>query len=163
MSRSQYPPPQFNVEWRDLSFANGAKRYWAVKEDLKKILGGRTVVLHGPRNDEIALGAEIWETFTAVDTQSYYGKKKLSVLAQQFVPEASEFSFHNPTDDAKVTMLLYLRICPFNGRVNFKDAPFTFDDDDFPAIGSTPQPKRKMPKQPVFPASRFPIISPDRK
>lgn len=46
------------------------------------------------------------------------------------------FDFHDPTEDARATMLLYLRKNPYKERIDFGDAPLNPADKekDFPAL-----------------------------
>lgn len=72
------------------------------------------------------------------DTQGHYGQVALSMHVYSYLDE--EFNFHDSTEDARATMLLYLRINPFKCRHSFKDELFKFDKTgtDFPALGSGP-------------------------
>lgn len=85
------------------------------------------------RLDKIAVG-DVWEENHArFDTQDYYGQVALGTLADRYLGDQG-ISSHDPLDDARATMLLYLRVQPFEGRTDFKDPPFMFNKEDFPAL-----------------------------
>lgn len=90
------------------------------------------------RLDNLAVG-DVWskqhENGTLRhDTQDIYGPVNLGKLAARYLDR--NFNFHDPTEDAKVTMLLYLRLNPYQGRIDFKDSPLTIEDydDEFPTL-----------------------------
>lgn len=93
---------------------------------------GRLIIGHGMQLDTKAL-SDAWEDddHPKFDTQSHYGRVNLGRLAETYLDDA--FDFHNPVDDARATMLLYLRVNPYNGRTGFKDV-FKRNDDDFPSL-----------------------------
>lgn len=100
---------------------------------------GRTIIGHDMRLDITAVGEGVWmddpKTETVhprFDTQSYYGRVALGTLADKYLDET--FDFHDPTEDARATMLLYLRVHPYKGRTGFKGV-YTFDREEFPALG----------------------------
>lgn len=96
------------------------------------------IVGHGMRLDLRAVG-DVWtEAHNAgdlvFDTQHVYGQTKLSTLAAIYLQ--GSFNFHDPTEDARATMLLYLLQNPYKGRFNFEDAPLHADefDKNFPRL-----------------------------
>lgn len=139
--KTKMPPPQFGVTRKDLWLRNGAKEWWVVEENLYKLFHDRMIIGHWTRLDRIAVGEAVWgEEHTNgsmfYDTQNSYGRVKLCTLAADHLPGMT-FSFHDPTDDARVAMLLYLRKNPFKGRNSFEDAPLGGKDkydEDFPAL-----------------------------
>jgi len=91
-------------------------------------------------NDLKAVDTEIWAAGASIfDIQSYYGQKKLEALATAHLP-GEIYNFHDPVDDARATMLLYLRVPgrSYKGRDSFKDPPFQLDSsqNDFPTLGA---------------------------
>ena len=136
------PPACFGVTYRDISIANGAKPISEVEKELQKIMAGRTIIGHGMRLDIGAIKEELWNDVDVVDTQNIYGQVALSTLSARYLEKSIQQSYHDPSEDARATMLLYLRHHPYSGRSDFKDTPFKYVDDDFPALGSTTK-KRK--------------------
>lgn len=133
-TKTKMPPRCFGVERKDLYIRNGAKQSSEVEGNLKKIFHGRPVIGHGMRLDRTAVG-QIWaEEHEIHDTQSYYGQVALGTLAATYLDQ--DFNFHDPTEDARATMLLYLRKFPYNNRTDFNDAPFKLDmgSKDFPSL-----------------------------
>lgn len=55
-------------------------------------------------------------------------------LAATYVDQTC--NLHDPTEDARATMLLYLRKFPYNGHTDFKYAPPKLDmgSKDFPSL-----------------------------
>ena len=140
------PPAMFGVTYKDLRLANGAKPIREVNEDLSKIMYQRTIVGHGMRLDYLAIDQELWKDVNKVDTQGIYGQRALSTLSSELLGISIQGQYHDPSEDANATMLLYLRRYPYNGRTNFEDAPFIYDEEDFPALGAPAKPtKRKAP------------------
>lgn len=134
--KTKMPPPVFGVTRKDLSSRNGAKESWEVEENLRKMFHGREIVGHGMRLDLTAVG-DVWdENHSIVDTQHIYGQVKLSTLASEYL--TGSFNFHDPTEDARATMLLYLLYSPYKGRTGFGDAPLLPSelDQNFPPLGS---------------------------
>lgn len=115
------PPKEFNVWWPDLKAENGAKPAQKVEAWLKDIFDGRTVVVHGGRNDLTAfyLEPKPFENSDIVDTQDLFaglryetdGHPGLEACAK-LVLGIEEFDHHNPVADAEITRLLYLRKFP---------------------------------------------------
>lgn len=139
-------PPKwlgFQVEWKDLALANGAKRAKEVEGNLRKLFKGRLIVGHGMRLDKTAVG-EVWSDdhikdgvagALIYDTQHHYGQRALSYLVGKHL-EGEDFDFHNPVEDAKATMLLRLLHVPYQGRNSFRDVAPKKElyDDEFPAL-----------------------------
>lgn len=115
------PPKEFNVWWPDLKSENGAKPAQKVETWLKDIFDGRTVVVHGGRNDLTAFYIEPkpFENSDIVDTQDLfaglrYGSDDHPGLeaCAKLVLGVEQFDHHNPVADAEITRLLYLRKFP---------------------------------------------------
>lgn len=129
------PPKRYGVEYKDLQICNGAKEILEVVQVLRKLFSGRLIIGHGMRLDKTAIGEEIWEEDQAFfDTQQVYGQKKLCYLAAEYLE--GDFEFHDPTEDARATMLLYLRLHPYQGRHDFEELPFTKSEEDFPSLAA---------------------------
>ena len=129
------PPAKYGVTHKDLRIRNGAKRIEEVEEHLHKIMAGRTIIGHGMRLDIGAIDQSIWKNMNTIDTQHMYGQVALWKLSDEFLGESIQDSAHDPSEDARATMLLYLRRYPYKERNDFKDAPFVFKDDEFPSLG----------------------------
>lgn len=115
------PPKEFNVWWPDLKSENGAKPAQKVEAWLKDIFNGRTVVVHGGRNDLSAFYYEPkpFENSKIVDTQDVYAGLRNASDRQpglkacaDLVLGITQFDHHNPVADAEITRLLYLRKFP---------------------------------------------------
>ena len=98
-------------------------------------MSGRTIIGHGMTHYIGAIHKDLWEGVEIFDTQSLYGRTALKKLAP-VVGMNVQKDFHDPSDDAKATMLLYLRRKPYQKRNSFDDAPFELIDDEFPALGT---------------------------
>lgn len=89
------------------------------------------------QNDIVAVG-DVWDSdnHPRVDTQHIYGQVKLGTLVDDYLEDTFKMTFkaHDPTFDARATMLLYLRRHPYEGRDNFRDP--TPKAEDFPALGA---------------------------
>lgn len=138
------PPARFGVEWPDLRIQNGAKWASEVNQTLKEIFAGRTIVGHGMRLDRKAIDDTVWESVDQiVDTQSqsmygWYDRNGLKNVACCVLGLLIQDSLHDPIEDAKATMLLYLRLRPFKGRKSFEDPPPAIDDEEeFPSLASS--------------------------
>ena len=136
------PPAVFGVTYKDIRISNGAKPIFDVEQDLRKIMANRTIIGHGMRLDILAIDQSLWEGVHRVDTQHLYGQVALRYLSADHLGESIQDEAHDPSEDARATMLLYLRKHPYKKRTDFKDAPFVFDADDFPALGSAGQTRR---------------------
>lgn len=107
----------------------------------------RLIIGHGMELDIPAVGAA-WTNIdkdtphARLDTQHLYGRINLGKLASKLFPK-EHFEFHDPTEDACATMLLYLRLHPYDGRTSFKDVPFEMDEEKFPALGAAGGKKKK--------------------
>ena len=140
------PPARFGVTYQDISIANGAKPIRDVQINLNKIMLHRTIVGHGMRLDVRCLKPELKGDVVFVDTQNIYGQVALPKLSVALLDMSIQDDFHSPVEDAIATMLLYLRQQPYQKRINFQPAPFTFEDNDFPTLGSaTSAPKHGKP------------------
>lgn len=137
--------PMFGVTWQDLKIKNGAKWFEEVKEDLQKIMAGRIIVGHGMKHDIAALNsldADLLKSAAkTVDTQALYGQINLQTLVCRHLGDF-DFQWHDPTYDAKATMLLYLLRHPYKGRTALQEK-LIFDDEEFPALGATPTKKKR--------------------
>lgn len=132
---------RFGVEWKDLKIRNGAQWIDKVEEHLEKIMDGRVIVGHGMRHDISAIDSKLWKLVAkTVDTQGLYGQIALATLVEEHLTDF-DFDWHDPTHDAKATMLLYLLMRPYKGRHEFEEK-FTFDEESFPALGAAPAKKR---------------------
>lgn len=155
-------PPKFlgiPVSWRDLVVKNDAKMIGEVNENLKQIsslaLSSSTQNPADQRcrsSTSVASSVPAWtmtsrrskmrcgaKTKTG-STSSLYSQTKLCILAATYL-ESEKFDWHNPVDDARAAMLLYLRVKGYQGRNNFHDT-FKNDEADFPPLG-TPASKKK--------------------
>ena len=129
------PSEVFGVTRADLQVANGAQPIAEVEKNLEKIMRGRTIVGHGMRLDVKALNETLWEEVVPVDTQHSYGQIALLKLANSALGLEIQGTIHDPTEDARATMSLYLRLYPYQGRKDFKEVLFKLDFDSFPALG----------------------------
>lgn len=130
------PPKRFGVTWADIKIPNGAKPIFEVEENLHKIMHGRTIVGHGMRLDIGAISSDIWANCSTVDTQHIYGQVALWKLAANHLGQSIQGDFHDPAEDATATMLLYLRVHPFQKRTSFKEPDFVLVEEEFPALGA---------------------------
>lgn len=134
--------PRFGVTWRDLKIQNGAQPIQEVEWDLSKIMCGRIIIGHGMRLDIGAIEKKLWDGVEKiVDTQHIYGQVGLGKLVDRYLHDI-EFTWHDPTHDAKATMLLYLRKYSYKNRTEFKES-FIYEEEDFPALGAAPAKKRR--------------------
>lgn len=140
------PPAEFGVTYEDIRMANGANAIREAKEDINKILAGRTVIGHGMRLDMRALNLVLKGEVAFIDTQGLYGQVKLSTLANEYLGMSIQGDFHNPAEDACATMLLYLLKHPYQDRSTFDSAPFSYVNADFPTLAST----TAYPSQPAL-------------
>lgn len=69
------------------------------------------------------------------DTQHHHGQVALKTLVLRYLDYPS-FNWHNPVEDAKAAMLLFLRHNPYQGRTTFYDAPRsqTEYEAEFPSL-----------------------------
>lgn len=130
------PPKQFGVEWSDLRIENGARPIDDVRDDLNKIMAGRTIIGHGMRLDIRSLTPELKNEVNFVDTQHMYGQVKLEYLAAKYLKMDIQNGFHDPVEDAKATMGLYLLRHPYKNRTNFDPEPFEYKSDAFPTLAT---------------------------
>lgn len=135
---------RFGVTWKDLKISNGAQWIHHVQVNLQKIMAGRIIVGHVMRNDISVIDPEMWKVIDkTVDTQHLYnGAYSLGKLVDWHLTHRGfVFEWHDPTHDAKATMLLYLLMCPYKDRRAFQEW-LVFDDEAFPALSSAPAKKR---------------------
>ena len=132
---------RFGVTYEKIRLENGALSIHEVKVHINKIMAGRTIILHGGKNDLKALLPELKYEVNFVDTRLMYGGQQgLAKLAKDKLGMVIQVAgIHRPGEDAEATMLLYLLKYPYEGRNSFKEAPFVNEEVDFPILGNTPK------------------------
>ena len=131
------PLSTLGVMYKDISIVNGAKPIVEAKEDINKIMSGRTIIGHGLRLDIRALSPELKGDVIFIDTQDMYGQVRLNTLAANYFHMSIQEDVHYPAEDAQATMLHYLRQYPYHKRSTFKPVSYTYVKDEFASLSST--------------------------
>ncbi|OQO14066.1 hypothetical protein B0A48_00942 [Cryoendolithus antarcticus] len=110
-------PKRFGVIWNDLKSKNGAVPAALIERNRRRILKGRTVVMHASSGDMNSFRIEenAFANSTIVDTQSlYHGpmglrhSPSLADCSADYLGQTIQIGVHSPVEDARATMQLYL-------------------------------------------------------